>query len=132
MKTSIFEVPFFMNKLNMQYLLKGITISNIDELKDILFKNGYDVYKAREVQKDSEYPTQDDVVIGKAIRYFERDGKGYLEVDVKDSLYYMKLKNPCIKINGYCVSEDNASITITKVTRITIADSEPVLEDVII
>lgn len=134
MKTVIVKVPFFVNKNNMQYLLKGYQIDNLDEVyNELLFKNGTDIYEARQISEDTdisntytyeEYPNQSDIIKAKAVRFIDEGDTKYLEIELIDSLYYHKLKEPVIKINGYCeIIED--MIHITSVTRITLADKHP-------
>lgn len=136
MKNITVKVPFFINKNNMEYLLKGNIISNFDEVhKKMIFSNPNEkpcIYIAREndinrpKEDMSEYANLNDIIVAKANRYIEEGDNIYLEVDIIDSLYYHKLKEPCIKINGYCEIE-SGSITITKVTRITLADKSPTI-----
>ena len=115
----------------MQYLLKGNQIDNLDEVyNELLFKNGTDIYEARQSEDKNisntyeEYPNQSDIIKAKAVRFIDEGDIKYLEIELIDSLYYHKLKEPVIKINGYCeIIED--VIHITNVTRITLADKHP-------
>lgn len=131
MKQAIVRVPFFLNDNNMEYLLKGNLILNLDEVHDnMLFKNGYNIYVPRQSDPNrpidmSEYPNQSDTIVAKAIRYINGEVK-CLEIELIDSLYYHKLREPCIKLNGYCIIEGN-TIMITKITRMTLADRQPIV-----
>lgn len=134
MKQVKVKVPFFLNDRNMEYLLSGAKIINLDEVHEkMLFQNGVNIYIPRKNGLNrpllSEYPDISDTVVGKAIRYIEGTDNNYLEIELLDSLYYHKLKEPCIKINGYCVIEDG-NITIKKITRLTLADRNPIVEEV--
>jgi len=133
MKQSIADIELLMNKDNMQFLMKGYTIRNFDEIKDLIFAESDKpfVYKARKYDKNtvlnaySEYPNNSDEIVGRAMEYFESDGKRFLKVDITDSLSYAMLDNACIKLNGYCTvgcDEDGDYIIINKITRITLAD----------
>jgi hypothetical protein len=118
----------------MEYLLSGAKIINIDEVHEkMLFQNGTNIYVPRKNDSNkpllSEYPDISDTIVGKAIRYIEETDNNYLEIELLDSLYYHKLKEPCIKINGYCVIE-GGDITIKKVTRLTLADRNPIMEEI--
>ena len=119
-------VRFFITKDNMEYLLHGHTIDNFDEMRNNLFtelnSNGSVlVYKPRDESYDSqsEYPNIKDRIVAKILRYIKE--KDALEIEILDSLYFSKLYNPKIKLNGYCISEDG-SIHIKKITRLTLAD----------
>lgn len=134
MKQAIVKVPFFLNDYNMEYLLSGAKIVNIDEVHDkMLFQSGNNIYVPRVSDPNrpllSEYPDIGDTIVAKAIRYIEGTDNNYFEIELLDSLYYHKLREPCIKINGYCVIE-GGDITITKVTRLTLADRRPIVEEV--
>lgn len=124
MKQITSKVPFFINKDNMQLLLKGRVIKNLDEVyASILFKIGKDIYEPRQVA-GNEYASISDRVVAKAIKFVNGDKDNFLEIEIIDSLYWSKLKVPCIKINGYCIEEDDG-IQITKVTRLSLADADP-------
>lgn len=129
MKTVKAEVPFFINKDNMQYLLKGSIITNLEEVHTkMLFNSGNNIYVPRNDDPNHpiSFPTIDDTIVAKAIRYIQDDnGKNKLEIEIIDSLYYHKLKEPCIKINGTCELDEDRNIAITKVTRLTLADRQP-------
>lgn len=133
MKQVKVKVPFFLNDRNMEYLLSGAKIVNLDEAYEkMLFQNGVNIYVPRKSDPNrplSEYPDISDRIVGKAIRYIEGEDNNYLKIELLDSLYYHKLKEPCIKINGYCVIEDG-SITIKKIVRLTLADRNPIREEV--
>ena len=133
MKQAKVKVPFFLNDRNMEYLLSGAKIVNIDEVHEkMLFQNGVNIYIPRKYDPNrpvNEYPDISDTIVGKAIRYIEGTDNNYLEIELLDSLYYHKLKEPCIKINGYCVIE-GGNITIKKITRLTLADRNAIVEEV--
>lgn len=127
MKRAIVLVPFFINKSNMSKVLSGRIISNFDEIKDMLFKHGSNIYLPRTTSEDSEYPSIKDVIVAKALRYIDANPRGniidpMLQLELHDSLYYHRLKNPCIKINGYAELDEAGYIEITKVTRLTLAE----------
>lgn len=133
MKQAKVKVPFFLNDRNMEYLLSGAKVINLDEVHEkMLFQNGVNIYMSRKYDPNKpllEYPDISDTIVAKAIRYIEGTDNNYLEIELLDSLYYHKLKEPCIKINGYCVIEDG-NITIKKITRLTLADRNPIREEV--
>lgn len=140
-------VNFFMTKKNMSYLLKGNKISNFDEIRDNLFKsisnnNGMIfIYEPRvsdpnhpnnrvnfrEVNKKmnhiSEYPDDGDNIVAKVLRYIrdEENGEDSLEIEVINSLYYSKLDQPVIKMNGYYELEDG-EFKIKEISRLTLAN----------
>lgn len=135
MKTVKADVPFFLNKDNMQYLLKGSVITNLDEVHSkMLFKSGNNIYVPRNDDPNHPvaFPTIDDTIVAKALRYKTTEsGTNVLEIEIIDSLYYHKLRQPCIKVNGVCEIDEDHNITITKVTRLTLADRQPeMLEEV--
>lgn len=124
MKQAIVQVQFFINDNNMEYLLNGAKILNLDEVHEkMLFQLGNNVYKERDngSNNTTEYPGISDTIVAKAIRFIEGP-TDHLEIELLDSLYYHKLKEPCIKINGYCTSDEVGNIIITKVTRLSLAD----------
>jgi hypothetical protein len=133
-KEAVTKIEFFMNKDNMQYLMKGYVIKNFDQIKDLIFAESDSpfVYAARDYKgktpvfnAQSEYPSISDMVMGKVVGYCEEDGKRFLKVALADSLSYSMMSDPCIKVNGYCTVgyEDGQDfIIIDKVTRLTIAD----------
>lgn len=133
MKQAKVKVPFFLNDRNMEYLLSGAKVINLDEVYEkMLFQNGVNIYMPRKYDPNkpvNEYPDISDTIVGKAIRYIEGTDNNYLEIELLDSLYYHKLKEPCIKINGYCVIE-GGNITIKKITRLTLADRNAIVEEV--
>ena len=133
MKQAKVKVPFFLNDRNMEYLLSGAKVINLDEVHEkMLFQNGVNIYIPRKYDPNrpvNEYPDISDTIVGKAIRYIEGTDNNYLEIELLDSLYYHKLKEPCIKINGYCVIE-GGNITIKKITRLTLADRNAIVEEV--
>lgn len=136
-------IKFFMTKNNMNYLLKGNSISNFDKVRDNLLSN---ISKDRSIKfiyeprksdpnhpnnndlyenlytHESEYPDSGDRIVAKILRYIhDENNEDSLEIEIIDSLYYAKLSQPVIKINGYC-SIDNGNIVITNITRLTLAD----------
>lgn len=142
-KVVIKIVDFFMNKSNMEYLLKGNIIDNFDEVHANIFnelnkKNGSIlVYEPRlddpnhpdnrnltHIKKQqSEYPDESDRIVAKVLRYIKGvNGNDSLEIEVLDPLYYFKLSQPVIKLNGYFVMNDNNTIHINNITRLTLAD----------
>lgn len=133
MKQAKVKVPFFLNDRNMEYLLSGAKVINLDEVHEkMLFQNGVNIYMPRKYDPNkpvNEYPDISDTIVGKAIRYIEGTDNNYLEIELLDSLYYHKLKEPCIKINGYCVIE-GGNITIKKITRLSLADRDAIVEEV--
>lgn len=133
MKQAIVKVPFFLNDNNMEYLLSGAKIINLNEVHEkMLFQSGHNIYVPRVSDPNrpllSEYPDINDTVVAKALQYIEGYDNNYLNIELLDSLYYHKLRNPCIKINGYCTIE-NGNIIITKITRLTLADRNPIVEE---
>lgn len=130
MKQAITEIEFFMNRDNMEYLMKGYTIKNFDDIKDLIFAESETpfIYAARKydpkavLNATSEYPNSSDTIMGKILGYLEKDGKRYLKIEFADTLTYSMINNPCIKVNGYCTVNSDDSITINKITRVTIAD----------
>lgn len=129
-------VPFFINNDNMEYHLKGCVIDNLEDIHKNLFKDNMnlDVYEPRSYDLNhpntpigydddvTEYPNQSDIIKARVLRYIKNsNGHDCLEIQVLDSLYYHKLKEPCIKLNGYCTIQNN-TVHIEKITRITLAD----------
>ena len=137
-------VKFFMNKNNMEYLLKGNTIDNFDEIHTNIFNelnsNGSIlVYEPRRNDPNhpnnrykthmkkvelSEYPDESDRIVAKVLRYIKSpDGNDSLEIELIDSLYYYKLTQPVIKLNGYFnLGDEKNTIHISSITRLTLAD----------
>jgi hypothetical protein len=133
-KTAVVKIPFFINEQNMAYLLKGFKIGNLQEVhEEMLFKMGDAIYAEREHNDGvNEFPNISDKRVARAVRYIKgspnlNDG---LEVELLDSLYYHKLREPCIKVNGYCEIDDKGYMIITKVTRLTLADRNPIVSDI--
>lgn len=140
-------VNFFMTKKNMSYLLKGNKITNFDEVRNNLFKsisnnNGMIfIYEPRvsdpnhpnnrvnfregnmQICHNSEYPDEGDNIVAKVLRYIrdEENGEDSLEIEVIDSLYYSKLDQPVIKMNGYYELE-NGEFKIKEISRLTLAN----------
>lgn len=132
MKTATVKIPFFINESNMAHILKGLKIGNLQEVhEEMLFQAGHDIYEAREPEyKESEFPNIKDRQVGKAIRYIKGEVDNYLEVELIDSLYYSKLREPVIKINGYYDMDEKGYIIITKVSRLSLADRNPVTSNI--
>ena len=122
-------VNFFMTKKNMSYLLKGNKITNFDEVRNNLFKsisnnNGMIfIYEPRVSDPNSEYPDEGDNIVAKVLRYIrdEENGEDSLEIEVINSLYYSKLDQPVIKMNGYYELE-NGEFKIKEISRLTLAN----------
>lgn len=127
MKETKAIVKFFMTKSNMEYLLKGISISNFDEVRTNLFKDISNkllyIYEPRSNDPNhpdnkvnyegsyhlSEYPDDGDRIVAKVLRYMRNNkDDDYLEIEIIDSLYFSKLNQPVIKINGYYELSDGA------------------------
>lgn len=143
MKEAITRVKFFMTKNNMEFLLKGIKIDNLDDVRRNIFEhintNGsIYVYEPRlddphhpDNRLDntykhihtSEFPDASDEIIGKVLRFINgNNGDDSLEIEIINSLYFAKLREPCIKVNGYYSISSDGSIHIDKITRLTLAD----------
>ena len=127
MKRAIVLVPFFVNKNNMAKVLSGRVIKNFDDIPSMLFNSGNNIYLPRTQSSDSEYPNIKDIVVAKALSYIKANPQGnfnepMLQLELYDSLYYHKLRKPCIKINGYMELDEAGYIEITKITRLTLAD----------
>ena len=128
MKQAIITVPFYLNKINMSSILDNRILLNYDDIHNSMLKkiNKIDrffaVYKSRNIWdiQQSEYPNINDTIIGKVVKY--NDGTiPSLDIECYDSLYYCKLINPVVKINGYCHIDDN-TIILDELTRITIGE----------
>ena len=72
----------------------------------------------------SEYPDESDRIVAKVLRYIKSpDGNDSLEIELIDSLYYYKLTQPVIKLNGYFnLGDEKNTIHISSITRLTLAD----------
>ena len=136
-------VEFFMNKDNMQYLLKGNEIDNFDEVHHNLFTNiknengSIFVYEPRHKdpnhpdnkfdntykKHNSQFPDNSDRIVAKVLRYITKDnGKDALEIEILDSLFFAKLHEPVIKLNGYYSVSEKRTFHIDKIVRLTLAD----------
>ena len=143
MKQITAVVDFFMNKDNMQYLLKGNEIDNLDEVHHNLFTNiknqkgSIFIYESRHddpnhpdnkfdnthKKHNSEFPDDSDRIVARVLRYVNRaDNRDALEIEVLDSLYFCKLCEPVIKLNGYYSTSENKTFHIDKIVRLTLAD----------
>lgn len=131
--TRIVEIPFFLNRENQEWLLNGYRIANIDEVYTSIqnsIKNKTDmfVYKIRDHENgpshDSEFPDVNDVIVGKVLSVIKRD-VWMARVEIYDTLVYSHYPEPVIRVNGYCVRDDELStINIEKVTRLSLSDKK--------
>lgn len=137
-------VKFFLNEDNMEYLLKGNKIDNLEEVHHNIFTNiktnkGFIyIYEPRATDPNhpdnrfdnthkhiptTEFPDDSDQIVAKVLRYINNDeGKDGLEIEIINSLYYHKLREPCIKLNGYYSTSEDGSLHIERITRLTLAD----------
>ena len=129
-KVTSVDIPFFVTEQNQEYLLDGYTIDNSVEViemikKKIDSKEELNVFKIRidpqepQTGHDSEYPDVNDEIVGRAIGVHN----GKLRVVLYNTLYYSKLSDPVIRINGYCVKKDK-SIHITNITRLSLSNRQ--------
>lgn len=126
MKECIVYIPFFTNSENEEYLNDGYRISNREQISNLLIesKNKLDnlyVYMPREETNlesapthNSQWPDSGDIIVGEVVGIKE-DG---LDINITNSLYYSKLNDPKIRINGYMI-KNNKEIILTKITRFT-------------
>lgn len=132
MKEAKATIEFYINKDNMEEVLNGKTIVNFDEMHANLFNHVskinefFPIYESRtrSTSHKSEYPDINDRIIGKVVRYIQSDRiRRYpaLEVEFLDSLYYCKLDNPVIKLNGYFQETEDGNLYMSEITRITLA-----------
>lgn len=134
-------VPFLINKLNQELLLNGTSIANIDEIPQMIANmiNDNHIYvyqqrvKALEYQNithESQYPDTGDIIVGEVIAInLDIPDEPKLVIDLSDStrfdsLYYSKLNDPVIRVNGYCHNVDDYTIHIDKITRLTLGPSK--------
>lgn len=144
MKEAKAIVHFFMNKDNMKDLLKGNTIDNLDEVHYNLFTNienkggSIFIYEPRrddphhpdnkisvksKMKHNTEFPDEADRIVAKVLRYIDDiDGKDALEIEILDALFFSKLDEPIIKLNGYFSISKNGIFHIDEIVRITLAD----------
>ena len=143
MKEANVIVKFFMNKNNMEYLLKGNIIENLDEIhletfKNITKDNPMMIYEPRLNDPNhpnnknlthtkgnkSEYPDISDKIVAKAVNYIKGadNDSDALEIELVNSLYYFRLGQPVIKVNGYFNLSDTNNIHLNSITRLTLAD----------
>lgn len=132
MKEAKVKVPFFVNKLNQEYLLDGKRYKDFDVIHNSVFTNcnGF-IYKPRrdgiiEDYKGSEYSMfskAGDQIVGKSISLEEDENQAYLNIILYDTLYFSMLKDPVIKVNGMCIIEDNI-IDFVKPLRYSLDDRD--------
>lgn len=143
MKQVTVIVEFFMNENNMQYLLKGMIIDNLNEIHHSLFtsienqKDSMFIYEPRHNdpnhpdnrfdnthrKHNTQFPDESDKIVAKVLQYINRpDGKDALEIEVIDTLFFSKLQKPVIKLNGYYSTSENGILHIDKIVRLTLAD----------
>lgn len=127
-KNTVVDVPFFINKNNQQYLLKGMKIENFEEEYNSIFETNSKVYvyMPREDTEYSDiertqYPDSYDVIVAEAVGIYTINNEIVLRIKLIDSLYYSKLCEPCIRINGFCTI-NSESIHIDEVTRLTLSN----------
>lgn len=135
MKECIVHIPFFTNKENEQYLLEGYKISNRESIPILLSEmkvnlNKMYVYKSRvnkeisiftNIEHESEWPDNNDFIVGEVVGIH----KDELDINITDTLYYSKLNDPKIRINGYMIiNKDAKEFILTKITRLTIFSSQ--------
>lgn len=123
MQNKIVKVPWFINKNNQEYILDGKKIGNIEEVITLADTTGFGVFAPRDDEgfetHESNYPDDSDRVVG-VVMSADSDG---VEIEIYDSLYYSKLSDPVIRVNGYCTEEDNI-INIHNVTRLTLTERQ--------
>ena len=134
-------VPFLINKLNQELLLNGTSIANIDEIPQMIANmikdNHIYVYQQRvkaleyqNITHESQYPDTGDIIVGEVIAInLDIPDEPKLVIDLSDntrfdSLYYSKLNDPVIRVNGYCHNVDDYTIHIDKITRLTLGSSK--------
>lgn len=134
-------VPFLINKLNQELLLNGTSIANIDEIPQMIANmindNHIYVYQQRvktleyqNITHESQYPDTGDIIVGEVIAInLDIPDEPKLVIDLSDStrfdsLYYSKLNDPVIRVNGYCHDVDDHTIHIDKITRLTLGSSK--------
>ena len=122
-KVTTANVNWFVNENNMEYLFHGKKITNLEDIHKSI-PQGMMIYKPREddrlIKETSEHANANDVIVAEYIG-LNVDGKA--NIKVIDALYFAKLNNPTLKMNGYCTEDDN-NITISRVTRLTLANKE--------
>ena len=133
-------VPFLINKLNQELLLNGTSIDNINEIPQMIANmindNHIYVYQQRvktleyqNITLESQYPDTGDIIVGEVIAInLDIPDEPKLVIDLSDStrfdsLYYSKLNDPVIRVNGYCHNVDDYTIHIDKITRLTLGPS---------
>lgn len=134
-------VPLLVNPLNQELLLYGTSIDNIDEIPQMIanmIKNNH-IYvyqqriKAPEYQNithESQYPDTGDIIVGEVIAInLDIPDEPKIVIDLSDStkfdsLYYSKISDPVIRVNGYCHDINDHTIYIDKITRLTLGPSK--------
>ena len=134
-------VPLLVNPLNQELLLNGTSIDNIDEIPQMIanmIKNNH-IYvyqqriKAPEYQNithESQYPDTGDIIVGEVIAInLDIPDEPKIVIDLSDStkfdsLYYSKISDPVIRVNGYCHDINDHTIYIDKITRLTLGPSK--------
>lgn len=131
MKECIVDIPFFVNNENMQYLLNGRSITNISDYPKLASNyvkefNG-NIYKTRDKEEgisfvpehDSAiYSDNGDIIVGKIVGINDSS----LTINIIESLYYSKLNDPRIRVNGLYIEDgDETHIKIIKFTRLTLS-----------
>ena len=134
-------VPLLVNSLNQELLLNGTSIDNIDEIPQMIANmikdNHIYVYQQRvkaleyqNITHESQYPDTGDIIVGEVIAInLDIPDEPKLVIDLSDntrfdSLYYSKLNDPVIRVNGYCHNVDDYTIHIDKITRLTLGSSK--------
>lgn len=130
LKSCIKEIPRFILPNNN---LDGYKIDNIDEafykyLYDSKNLNLYEPRRGADLTIKSNEPMPGRDIIVAEIIGLSKDSKDKVVINVIDTLYYSKLIIPVIKVNGLCKKDDeNKTIHITKIQRLTLADAQMVL-----
>ena len=137
MNNKTVSVPFLINKLNQELLLNGTSIDNINEIPQMIANmikdNHTYVYQQRvktpeyqNITHESQYPDTGDIIVGEVIAInLDIPDEPKLVIDLSDStrfdsLYYSKISDPVIRVNGYCHDVDDHTIHIDKITRLTL------------
>ena len=134
-------VPLLVNPLNQELLLYGTSIDNIDEIPQMIANmikdNHIYVYQQRikapeyqNITHESQYPDTGDIIVGEVIAInLDIPDEPKLVIDLSDStkfdsLYYSKISDPVIRVNGYCHVINDHTIYIDKITRLTLGPSK--------
>lgn len=133
-------VPFLINSFNQELLLNGTSIDNINEIPQMIANmikdNHIYVYQQRvktpeyqNITHESQYPDTGDIIVGEVIAInLDIPDEPKLVIDLSDStrfdsLYYSKISDPVIRVNGYCHDINDHTIHIDKITRLTLGPS---------